>query len=491
MFRPKNLLRKIDDGADPRLALRVRMLPVSSPALLITTILLLAIPTLAQRGGGAHVNQPVICVYDCPAIETLNTEDALKDFRRSMALQATADQRAAFAKVSQYAEAAAEQLQALRKSLQPNAAPAERASALDQSIEKARASTQNFLASLSTAQKSGLPDLIKRLTKADYDLDRQIKALDQMLLTPKPDNEPLAGAAAALDKAFASFESEQRALAREMSIFFDADEAGVAFSLPPVINSITIDGAEITIPTSGAVLRQSSGTSGATPSPVAATAPAENAKNIFTLKFVADLSDVQQNITAILRAALNRAPRCGERINIQQASLNPLAPDSSLVAADLHFERWVCPAAQARASLGSPSPTEIADGNAVFEVKLTPSLEAAQLNLAAEITRVEATGMLRNELRSGDLGVTLRDQIAAALLDAFQKSADVKRTLPPVAQTSAVLQKAQFQDAGADQLNLVLDGQLQFSEEQTKQFAAQLKQRLSAQGTTTSTDQAK
>jgi hypothetical protein len=467
MFHQENLLRKIDDRANP------------CPALLVAAIFLLASPSLAQRGGGAHVNQPIICVYDCPALETFNTEDTLKDFRRSMALQATADQRAAFAKVSQYAEAASDQLLAFRKPLQPGTTLADRASVLDRAIEKARASNQNFLAALSTAQKSGLQDLIKRLSKADSDLDRQVKALDQLLLAAKPDSEPLANAAAALDKALASFQSEQLALAREMSILFDADDAGVAFSLPPVTNSITIDGEDIAIPTSGAVLRKSS----ATPVPASATASADNATTIFSLKFVADLSDVQQNITAILRAAINRAPRCGERINIQQASLTPLAPDSGLVVAELHFERWVCPAGQARESLGSPSSTEVADGNATLEVKLTPALEAAQLNLATEITRVEATGMLRDSLRSGDLGSTLRDEIGAALLDALQKSADIKSTLPPVAQTSATLQKAQFQEAGADQLNLVLDGQLQFSEEQTKQFAAQLKQRLSAQGT--------
>jgi hypothetical protein len=480
MFREKNPLRNIDDGADLRPAFQSPLLPVSTGAVLLATIFLLAAPTEAQRGGGAHVNQPVICVYDCPAIETLNSEDTLKNFRRSMALQATADQRAAFANVSQYATAAGDQLQTFRKSLQPAAPPAERA-ALDQAIEKARASNQNFLASLSAAQKTGLQDLIKRLSKADSDLDRQIKTLDQ-IPAGKPDSEPIASAIAALDKALASFQSEQLALAREMSILFDADDAGIAFSLPPITNSINIDGQDITIPTSGAVLRKSSAASTATPSAMQAAAPAENAANIFALKFVTDLSDVQQNITAILRAALNRAPRCGERINIQQASLTPLAPDASLAVIDLHFERWVCPAAQTRANLGSPALTEVADGNATFEVKLTPSLEAAQLTLTSEITRVEATGMLRNSLRSGDLGTNLRDQIAVALLAALQKSADVKSTLPPVAQTSATLQKAQFQDAGADQLNLVLDGQLQFSDEQTKQFATQLKQRLSAQG---------
>ncbi|HUD55321.1 MAG TPA: hypothetical protein VMR02_08845 [Terracidiphilus sp.] len=484
MFRRKNLIRNINaDPADR--CVRRTLNPIAAlAASLLAAILVITTPSLAQRGGGAHVNQSVICVYDCPSIETLNTEDTLKDFRRSMALQATAEQRAAFAKVSQYAEAAADQLHAFRKSLQPSVTSLELAGhALDQAIEKARASNQNFLASFSAVQKSGLQELVKKLSKADSDLDRQIKALDQILPAAKPDSETIASAAAALDKALASFQNEQLALAREMSILFDADDAGITFSLPPVTNSLAIDGEDITIPTSGAVLRKSSATSAATSSATLATASAESARNIFSLKFVADLSDVQQNITAILRAALSRAPRCGERIDIQQASLTPLAPDSSLVVTDLHFERWVCPTGQARASLGSPSPTEVSDGNATFEVKLTPSLEAAQLNLASEITRVEATGMLRNSLRSGDLGTSLRDQIAAALVAVLQKSADVKSTLPPVAQTSATLQKAQFQDAGADQLNLVLDGQLQFSDEQTKQFAAQLKRSLSAQGT--------
>jgi hypothetical protein len=63
------------------------------------------------------------------------------------------------------------------------------------------------------------------------------------------------------------------------------------------------------------------------------------------------------------------------------------------------------------------------------------------------------------------------------------KGSDLKTTLPPAAQESAVLQKAQFKDSGAGRLNLVLEGQLHLSDEQTKQFTAQLQQRLSAQGT--------
>jgi hypothetical protein len=60
------------------------------------------------------------------------------------------------------------------------------------------------------------------------------------------------------------------------------------------------------------------------------------------------------------------------------------------------------------------------------------------------------------------------------------KAADLKAALPPAAPGSGTIRKAQFQDAGAGQLRLVLEGQLQLSDEQTKQFVAQLKQPLSA-----------
>jgi hypothetical protein len=87
-------------------------------------------------------------------------------------------------------------------------------------------------------------------------------------------------------------------------------------------------------------------------------------------------------------------------------------------------------------------------------------------------------------LRSGDLGVTLREGIAESILSVLRQTAEQRNTLPPVAKESVSLQKALFQSMPGDQLNLILDGQLQFSDEQTTQFAAQLKQRQSAQETT-------
>ncbi len=472
---------------------------VSAPgfAVLIVGIALLVNPRtmLAQRGGGGgggggggvgHNGMPIICVHDCPdRRKELNTDDDLKNFHRSIAMQATAEQRAAFAKVSQYTQAASDRLRDFHESLPKVSASlspadhalADRGTALDQAIERARAGNQNFLGSFSDAQKSGLKEITNKLAKVDSELDKQIKTLDQIVQAPKPDSAQIDTSAANLDKALASFQSEQLALGAEMSIVFPADGQNVVFSLPPVTNSINISGQPVSIPASGAVVSRAS---------------AENGHNLFSLKLVADLSDLQQNITGILRTELTRNPRCGQRIEVQQARLTPLEP-AGLVVANLHFERWVCQPGQ--------SPMEVADSNATLEVKLTPSVVPTTglalaseiagvqagffgLALASEITRVQAEGFLRDSLRSGDLGVTLRQQIAASILSVLAKGADFRTTLPPVANEYATLQKVQFQDAGADQLNFILDGQLQLSDEQTKQFAAQLKQQLSAQGTT-------
>ena len=341
----------------------------SGVAVLIFGIALLGGPlvTHAQRGGGGGgagpSAKPVICLHDCKTLQGLNAEDDLKNFRRAIAVQATPEQRAAFAKVAQYSQAAIESLQAFRESLQKVAASSplsDRAAILDQAIAQARASNQNFLASFSSKQKSALQDTVKKLEKADSDLDKQIKALDQIVQTLKPESEQISNSAASLDKALASFQSEQLALGGEMSILFPAPGQDVTFSLPPVTNSISIGGQPISIPASGGVSR-------VVPETSVPKTSAENDHNLFNVKIVADLSDLQQNITGILRSELTRSPRCGERIEVRQATLTPLEP-ASLVVANLHFERWVC-------QPGQQSPMEVADGDGTIEVKLALSLE--------------------------------------------------------------------------------------------------------------------
>ncbi len=433
-------------------------------------------------------------------------KDGLQAFHRAMAVQATPEQRDAFVKVAQSTQVAIDKVADFRQSLsqtlpQPLPVPLpqisasavlDRASTIDQALQKARAGSQSFVASLSSAQKSGLQDLTKKLGKADLDLDRQIKGLDLVVHTPKPENEQIASSAAALEKAIASFQSEQLALGRDMGVLFPEPGQDVTFKLAPMTNSIRIAGQSVSIRVSGTVVSRVDAETAGRETPVASTS-AESGNKHFSLKLVADLSDLQQNISAILRAQLNRSPRCGERIEIQQATLTPLTA-ASLVVAHLHFERWVCqPGSNQAGSIpggaGWQGSTEVADGNATIEVKLTASVEPnaapgdTGLALASEITRVEAEGLLRNLLRSGDLGATLRQQIAASILSAMQQATDFKSTLPPAAQQSATIQKAYFQDDGVEQMSLVLDGQLQLSDEQTQQFAAQLKQRLAAQGT--------
>ncbi len=412
----------------------------------------------------------------------VSDKDELKEFHRAMEVQATPEQRAAFAKIAQYAQAAGEQLQSFRESLKqiPGSSPTtEQTSALDEAIASARGGNQNFLTSFSAKQKSGLQDLTKKLAKADSELDREIKALDQIAQAPKPDAPQVSSSAANLEKALTSFQDEQLALGREMSILFDAASHDVTFSLRPVTNSISVNGQTISIPATGAVSR----TSAASPAATTTGSSAGNSNNLFRLTLVADLADLQQNATVLLRSGF-RSSGCGERIEILDTTLTPLAP-AAVVVAKVHFERWVC-------APGQGGPMEVASGDASIDIKITPSLEAtvegstesgANVHLNSEITRVVAQGFLGNSLRSGDLGVTVREQIAETLLSTLRKCINLKGSLPPVAQGLATVQKARFQEAGPNELNLVLEGELQLSETQTQQFAAQIKQSLTAKGT--------
>jgi hypothetical protein len=451
----------------------------------LVTVVLLAGPctTFAQRGGGGFGGRstpgtvhgrPLICVHDCPDTpEGTSSEDDLKNFEHLMAVQATADQSAAFIKVMQYAETASTQLQTFRDHPQKvNTALPDQAAKLDRDIKEARNGDQNFLASFSPVQKSGLIDLTEKLQKADADLDEQVKAFVRTLEIPKVENELIATSAANLGKTLTGFQDAQVALASEMGIILPSSGQDLTLRLPPVTTTINLAGQPIAITGSGVISRT----------------PAADGHNLFGLKYTADFSDLQQNITDLLRAQLNRAPRCGERIQIQEGMLIPQTP-ASLVLAHLHYERWICPLFQ-----GGGGPTELSDADATIEVKLTPSLASSVeskadsnsgLQLTSEISRVDAEGLLRESLLTGSLGAKLRDQIMASFLSIIQKGANFKTAMPPTAQELANIQRAQFQDAGAGRLTLIVDGQLQLSDEQAKLFTDQLRERLSAQKTST------
>jgi hypothetical protein len=235
----------------------------------------------------------------------------------------------------------------------------------------------------------------------------------------------------------------------------------LTFKIPPVKIPINVENRPISVAASGVI----------------ALVKPEHGLNVFKLELVADLSDLQQNMTQVLRSQLDRSDRCGERIAIQNATLSPLAP-ASIVVARLHFERWTCVKV-----FGKERPNKLVGGNGTIEVKLTPAVEEdSTLRMVPEIGRVDAEGPLGELLRSGSIGAALREKITKALLSAMQKGTNFKATLPPVAQEYAMIKNAQFQDGGSGNLTVILDGEIRISNEQIKLLANQLKERLASQG---------
>lgn len=451
----------------------VRNVPacVASGLILSFALFLAPAQSLAQRGGGGHgapglngtPSRPIICIYDCRDLTKAgDTGQDLKNFDRIMALQATPEQSSAFSGLLQQTQAAAEQLKTFQQLLQKDPNPPidpSRSASLEQAIGNVRSGNQKFLASLSAAQQAGLKDTVARLVNADSDLGKQVKGLEEVLHAPQPSHESVAGSITNLDKLLNSFHASQLALGREMSVLPSEGE-DLVFHLPEVASAIEIGGESISIPAGGTATRTS----------------ITDGRNVFNLRLVANLSDVQDNITDLFRSRLNRAPRCGDRIEVQRAQLLPRSADT-VALVDLHHEHWACPSGAAGLE------QLVASSDGVIEIQFRPSLGAeGRMALAAEITRVDAQGALRDSLLSGTLGATMREQVTALLLSVLQ-NAVVQAPLPPAALDAVTIQKVQFRDDGADVLSLVLDGELRFSDEQTKVFVSQLKQRLSAKTT--------
>jgi hypothetical protein len=196
---------------------------------------------------------------------------------------------------------------------------------------------------------------------------------------------------------------------------------------------------------------------------------------LLKLELSADLSDLQQNMTGLLRSQLDKDDRCGDRIAIQSGSLTPAAP-SSLAVVQLHYERYACVKA-----LGKQMARKLVGGNGTIQMKLTPTVEEGKsLQLVPEVESIQADGSLGELLRSGSIGNMLREKITKALLSAMQKGTDRSLTLPPAAQDIAVMDKAQFRDAGSGRLAVVLGGEVQISEQQIQLLRSQLKERVPA-----------
>jgi hypothetical protein len=394
---------------------------------------------LSGRGGGG-------------ASGGVDMKDDLKNFHATMAVQATSHQIVDYSLMLKSTEAASLELQGFQEQLARQSDRLQltaQGAAVDQAIEKARTQSQKYLDSFSEQQKSGLKETVRKLLKEDADLGQQSRALGLELNDQKVSVQLISNSAQNLDQTLANFRSRQLELGNEMSIAA-SDHADSTFNLSPVKNSITFGDQLVSVATSGAV------------SP---TKP-EQDRYMFTLQLNEDLSDLQQNLTAVLRSQLDKSERCGEHIEIYNATLSPLA-SASLVTVQLHFERWMC--------MGGQNMNEMAEGNGTIELKLTPSIDKeGALQFNTYINRVDAEGMLGDLLRSGALGDEFRGKVAEVLLSVARDGSDIKTILPPAAQGHAVFTHAQFEGTGLERLNFVVAGEINLSSENAKVLTGEL-----------------
>jgi hypothetical protein len=407
---------------------------------------------LAGSAGGSGLSGPA------GRATGVSEKDELKDYREVLAVQATNQQVVQFTAMVKISEAASAELGNFAEQLGKDSGSgiASRGEALDQAIEKARTENRKFLDGLSDRQKSGLKEVVKRLAKADSDLEQQDKALDQIVADAKAVGQQIAASEENLDRALTSFRSQQADLGREMSIGAANSGQDFAFHLAPVKNTINFRNQPVVITTSGVI----------------SPGVAEGGQNTFKLELAADLSDLQDNMTAVLGAQLNKAETCGERIGIRDAALSPRDP-AALVVVQLHYERWAC--------FGRDTVNEMAEGNGTIEMKLTAAVgEDGALRLVPEVGRIDAEGLIGELLGSGSLGDAVRDAVAQSVLSAVRQGGDFKVNLPAAAQGYATLRHAQFEGTGAGRVIAVLDGEIRVSNEKATALTSELRGRSSS-----------
>ena len=130
-----------------------------------------------------------------------------------------------------------------------------------------------------------------------------------------------------------------------------ATDKTVTFKIPPVKIPVNVKDQRITMVASGLITLTSKA----------------QGLNILNLQLTADMSDLQQNMTELLGAQLDKDDHCGDRITIQHATLTPAEP-ASLAVVQLHYERWACAKV-----FGKEQAKRVVGGNAVIQMTLTPA----------------------------------------------------------------------------------------------------------------------
>ena len=148
-------------------------------------------------------------------------DTSLQDFNHALAVQATPDQVSQFQTLAKSTEGARKQAQELLQLARKanNVADFSRqTTALKDAVEEVQGGNKYFLKSFSKPQKAGLKELTKNLEKADSEVAKQKKLLDQQVGTAKENSDGMASTADKLGKALTEFQSQQLSLGKEMGI---------------------------------------------------------------------------------------------------------------------------------------------------------------------------------------------------------------------------------------------------------------------------------
>jgi hypothetical protein len=247
------------------------------------------------------------------------------------------------------------------------------------------------------------------------------------------------------------------ALAAVASVFavasISSNAQPLSFAIPRNATSFTLGGQPITIVTVGSL----SGVS------------REAGQTVFRLELTADLSDLQADLTSLLRSQLDRSEPCGDRIAVQHATMVPAAP-ASLITVDMHVERWSC-----SKLLGKK---KLIGGNGSMQLKLIPETpDRVAIRLVPSVQAVNADGPLGELLRTGPVGSMVRDKVNATMGEALQNGRQLTAALPPAARPFARIERVDFRDEGGGRLAIGLDGELRVSDSQIAGLVSQLKPR--------------
>jgi len=188
----------------------------------------------------------------------------------------------------------------------------------------------------------------------------------------------------------------------------------------------------------------------------------------FRLAFTADLGGLQDHITAVLRAELNRSDRCGERLSVDRAVLGSAEP-GALLTVNLHYERWACAKV-----FGKEAVRRLVGGNGVVTVRVTPKTGPEGIAMASEVQKIEADGSLGEALRSGSMGAAVKQKIASSIQNAIRKSLDLKAALPERIGAAATLENARFTSGPQGRLWISVGAAVRLSPEEFQALAHQM-----------------